>query len=94
MRLILRFWDAVPIRVIAQFQHLVDFPRLAFGFEVSSSKFLRHAHRQFEGRRYTRTVPMPGWVKNVVDQWVPASRTLHQTERAFSVRFADKPISI
>ena len=39
MRLILRFWDAVPIRVIAQFQHLVDFPRLAFGFEVSSSKY-------------------------------------------------------
>jgi hypothetical protein len=49
MRLILRFLDAVPIRVMAQFQHLVDFPRLAFGFEVSSSKYsaVIHGHRVF-----------------------------------------------
>ena len=49
---------------------------------------------------HTRTIPMPGWVKNVVDQWIQAAnitsgklfRRLHKTGKTWGVRLTEKAV--
>ena len=49
---------------------------------------------------HTRTIPMPGWVKNVVDQWIQAAnitsgklfRRVHKTGKTWGERLTEKAV--
>ncbi len=63
---------------------------------------LGHIQRREEhwAAGHTRTIPIPGWVKNVVDQWIQAKnitsgklfRRVHKMSKAWGERLTEKAV--